>query len=327
MKEFNFNEISKHRTAMMGIATFMIIMCHAPASGVMMPSFLGYLLGLGNCGVDIFLFLSGFGCYYSLFKRPKLLRYYRKRYFRIGIPYLFITIPFVICYLLLGIYSISDAFLSITTMDYWLEHKGAWYIALLVPLYLFSPLFYKILSDKKKWWLLLIMLVCIEVMSYINTEGLVGHNVLNNIQFALQRVPNYFLGMIVGEISKNGVRIKYNKLLINIFCVLILFFLCRYLIPNVFTLWLLVPIFIIVLAKLISFVPSVEFVLNTLGKISLESYLTNISINKLLVILIPRYISSELFNGRYLEYFIVVVLGLLVAVLVNRVSTKILKCI
>lgn len=70
MNNFNLQEISNHRTALMGIATLMIIVCHAPASGVKMPIYLTKIFGLGNYGVDIFLFLSGIGCYYSLSKAP-----------------------------------------------------------------------------------------------------------------------------------------------------------------------------------------------------------------------------------------------------------------
>ncbi len=52
----------------MGIATLMIIACHAPASGVLMPRVISCLFTLGNYGVDIFLFLSGLGLSYSMNK-------------------------------------------------------------------------------------------------------------------------------------------------------------------------------------------------------------------------------------------------------------------
>ena len=61
--------LSKYRTQMMGLAALMIIFCHAPASGVVMPPFLHKVLGLGNFGVSIFLLLSGLGSWYSLNKR------------------------------------------------------------------------------------------------------------------------------------------------------------------------------------------------------------------------------------------------------------------
>ena len=69
MLSFDLSLISRFRTQLMGIATIMIIACHAPASNVLMPSSIAKLLSLGNWGVDIFLFLSGVVVYYSLRKR------------------------------------------------------------------------------------------------------------------------------------------------------------------------------------------------------------------------------------------------------------------
>lgn len=68
--QFDFGDISRYRTQLMGMASLMIIACHAPASGVLMPPVLANVLSYGNFGVDIFLLLSGLGLYYSLSKRP-----------------------------------------------------------------------------------------------------------------------------------------------------------------------------------------------------------------------------------------------------------------
>ena len=69
-RQFDFGDISRYRTQLMGLATLMIIACHAPASGVLMPPVFAKVLSYGNFGVDIFLFLSGLGLFYSLSKRP-----------------------------------------------------------------------------------------------------------------------------------------------------------------------------------------------------------------------------------------------------------------
>lgn len=322
MQNLTLQKISKYRTALMGIATLMIIISHAPASGVIMPHIWERIMGLGNFGVDIFLFLSGIGGYYSLSKMPKKSDYFKKRYLRLGIPYFLITTPFIITYLLMGVYSIPDALLSFTTFDFWLEHKGAWFIAMLIPLYLLSPVFFNLLSGKKKWWMLIILSGCIVVLCNIPTEN----SVLSNIQFAFQRVPSYLVGMAIGEYCKSPGSSTPNNLIIKMF----VFggggyLLCHYLWPKIFFLWILVPIVVIILTKFIDINPPISTILNPLGKISLESYLTNISINKLLVILIPYYINSKLFYGRYLEYSVVVILGLLTAVIINKISNRILR--
>ena len=67
----DLNDFSKHRKALMGFSIFLILVCHASGRGVSMPNWMLYFLSLGNIGVDIFFFLSGFGCYYSLSHNTK----------------------------------------------------------------------------------------------------------------------------------------------------------------------------------------------------------------------------------------------------------------
>lgn len=63
---FNLSLFSKYRTEIMGIAAIMIIIGHAEGNGVLMPWMMTKIIIQGGLGVDIFLFLSGMGLYYSL---------------------------------------------------------------------------------------------------------------------------------------------------------------------------------------------------------------------------------------------------------------------
>ena len=212
MKEFEFQDISKYRSSLMGIATLMIIMCHAPASNVLLPSAIGRIMSLGNYGVDIFLFLSGLGCYYSLSKRPRYKDFVKKRGVRLFAPYLLIMIPFIIFYLVMGEYNVKDALLSLTTFDYWVYHKGAWFVALLVPLCLISPLLYKLLTSRYKYLNLITMIVAIVVLCNLSTEHCAYHDILRNIQFAFQRVPSFLIGMAIATLCKSQKTIGLSKL-------------------------------------------------------------------------------------------------------------------
>ena len=306
----------------MGIATLMIIVCHAPASGVALPNVLGRILGLGNFGVDIFLFLSGLGCYYSLSKTTIWADYLKKRYVRIGIPFLLITLPYIILFLLLGEYSLRDAILSLTTLDYWIAHKGAWFVALLIPLYFLSPVIFKVLSGKKMSGGLVLMTVCIIWISNINADKLCCSNIISNIQFVLQRVPSFLIGMAIGKLCKEDCDIKDSRLQIFATGGVILYIVCYFQIRNIFTGWMVILPLILILVKFLDYFPSLSNHLESIGKISLESYLTNIYINHFLCVLIPSRIKHAIFYGRYLEYLIVIVLGLGIAFWVNRVSTR-----
>ena len=72
--QFNWGIISKYRSQVMGIAILWIILFHAKAQGIKIPhmQFLNYILNHGNLGVEIFLFVSGIGMYFSLSKGYKL---------------------------------------------------------------------------------------------------------------------------------------------------------------------------------------------------------------------------------------------------------------
>lgn len=153
---FNLGELSQYRPQLMGIAAIMIIVCHAVASRVVMPYWIGRFLIYGNLGVDIFLFLSGIGCFYSLDKDKQargVTTFYSRRLKRLFPVYLSIYIALNIIFLILGERNIVEALLSVTALEYWLYHRGAWFVSLIIPLYLLSPLFYRLMYSRWKWFL------------------------------------------------------------------------------------------------------------------------------------------------------------------------------
>lgn len=70
--QIHLNVISTFRKELMGIATILILICHAPGNGIYMPKYLEYLIVQGQIGVDIFLFLSGMGLWFSLTNHEQL---------------------------------------------------------------------------------------------------------------------------------------------------------------------------------------------------------------------------------------------------------------
>lgn len=307
----------------MGLAAIMIIACHAPASGVLMPNLAHKALSVGNLGVDVFLLLSGLGCWFSLNKSPQVMwggQFYKKRFFRVYIPYLIIYVPFNICLLCLGQYEILDSLSSILTLEYWLHHRGAWFVSLLVPLYLLCPLLNKLLSGEKKWFMCLATVLLITVFSAIPLDAS-KDNVLYNIQFAMSRVPSFIIGMSLGQSCKEGKGISAYWIVV----LLIIYVVFRISFRSFNVAYLTVPIITCLLIAICCLCEkySVYAFLTFMGTISLESYLTNITLNKLCQAIIPSHISSPIFYGRYLEYAIVIVLGIVAAYLVNMLSKKI----
>lgn len=136
---YNISMLSAYRSQLMGIATIMIIICHAHAMINNLPHFVYRMLDYGNLGVDIFLLLSGVGCYYSLYKNRDLKRFYKRRIVRLLIPYLIITFPFALYYVIAGRDTLCDFCLTMTTLGFWIHHNTAWFVSLMIPLYVFAP--------------------------------------------------------------------------------------------------------------------------------------------------------------------------------------------
>lgn len=63
----NLVDLSRFRTELMGISAMLILLCHSTAY-IAMPIGVMYALSVANIGVDLFLFLSGVGMWYSLSK-------------------------------------------------------------------------------------------------------------------------------------------------------------------------------------------------------------------------------------------------------------------
>lgn len=104
-----------------------------------------YFSSIGYGGVDIFLFLSGFGLLCGFDKNNRIKRFYLKRFIRIYPIYLFIIIvasilaqeynPILIFVKSLGI----GYYLQFITNDNWYE----WYIPTILLFYLLFLLIYK----------------------------------------------------------------------------------------------------------------------------------------------------------------------------------------
>lgn len=175
MIQFNVQDISEYRGQLMGIATLLVIFGHSVGNGVAMPRWMESLCGLSSVGVDIFLLVSGLGLWYSLTSlngnnvQQGVRCWYLRRYKRILIPYL-IIIGFHYTLSVLHGMPISQALFELSTLSYWVNHQGAWFIAMLIPVYALTPLHYRICNKVKSpvlySSLLIAFMVVISALNY-----------------------------------------------------------------------------------------------------------------------------------------------------------------
>lgn len=263
----------------MGLAALMVIVCHAPQYGVAMPYTLGKLLARGGLGVDIFLFLSGLGCWYSLSKGVNLKHWYQKRFIRIFIPYFLMQIPFWLWRFSIGSFSLSEEFLVFSTIEFWTRHIGAWYVALLLPLYIITPAIYRLFLLKNRFLIASLFVVVIIVVCMLNINMFAGkeHEILKNLQWTFGRVPSFIIGMALAPLVKRGVNV--NKVVLVILPILIYYVINKLTCHEANTEWCLVlptlTVYVILLEKLNKASYVYNFI-SWMGLVSLESYLANI---------------------------------------------------
>lgn len=139
--------ISKYRTEIMGYAILGVMLAHIKGICGFPDTIFNKLLGVFCFSVFTggFVFLTGLGLCFSLYKDGNLKRFYMKRIKRLLISYWIISTPY---FLYTDLYLNSDAVAfveHVTTISFWLQgnYSGMWYIAMTVVIYLIYPFMHK----------------------------------------------------------------------------------------------------------------------------------------------------------------------------------------
>jgi len=135
------NDISEHRTLLMGVAMLSIMLFHQGWIWGWNP-FFAFFHFYGNWGVDIFFFVSGFGLYYSLKRDYNVISFYKRRLLRM-MPLCLVCgmFRYVVDHILpvgiggypTGDHEISSNWMTILSWD-------KWFIPVIMVYYLLMPL-------------------------------------------------------------------------------------------------------------------------------------------------------------------------------------------
>jgi peptidoglycan/LPS O-acetylase OafA/YrhL len=198
-----------------------------------------------------------------------------------------------------------------------------WYVALLVFLYPLAPLLYRTFELSRSRTVIAISLVAlILIITHIPVEktGDLTNSIILNLQGTFKRTVSFVMGMYIAPYVKQG--IKANALYIIVAsaqgCLLF-----HFLMKEVFYVWLYVLPLLIVLCYILERLPEKSIAnvfLLWIGAASLESYLTNVGIRALMPLYISPWSGNPLFGGHYLDYALVIVLGLIMSYLTHVMS-------
>ena len=327
--------VSKYKTEIYGIAILWIVIFHGLAINSVNFSFntkillpLHYMINLGNIGVDIFLFLSGITLYYSYHKNPDIYSFIKKRFFRLMLPVLIINgLYWFVRFVLIEGSSIFMFIDRILLLRFW--HTGdqaIWFVSLIAILYLIYPYIYNFLSSNKgsKFWLRSILLLSFAYL-FVICLALSNNELYDMTEIATTRIPVFILGCILGQVTYKKKKIN-KKFIIPIVLILIGFSIIMlleiltkyqirflYLVGGVCLTYIFA--FLLELIEKIKISNYIKKFLSFFGNISLELYLSHITINQIYR-LTPLYQKGDL-----LGYTIVIILSILTAWLTSKLIT------
>lgn len=199
IKDIELANISRFRGELMGVAMLFIILFH-----VALPrgdAFFG-LRRMGNVGVDMFLFLSGIGLWFSWTKTPSVRHFFLRRYLRIYPTWFLIACLYYLPRFHGG--SLADwvnLFGEITVnWGFWLHDELTfWYIPATMMLYLFAPAYMQLIRRHPVYkWLPVAMVMWCILVEYVTPI----HHVVGHLEIFWSRVPIFFIGINMGEMVR-----------------------------------------------------------------------------------------------------------------------------
>lgn len=197
-----FADLSRYRGELMGAAMLFIMLFHMPLARS--SAFYG-LHRMGSIGVDMFLFLSGVGLWYSWTKRPELYHFWAKRAVRIYPIWLFVAgFHYIGQYIQEVGYSSNIAELIgnlAINWTFWLYGDLAfWFVPAILALYVLAPFYMMLIRQHPIYqWLPVLMLVWCFAVEYVPDL----RKEFFRMAIFWQRMPIFFLGINMAETIRN----------------------------------------------------------------------------------------------------------------------------
>ncbi len=206
------SDIFNYRVEIFGFSALMIVFHHLgnrgiPGSSVMpevMKDIFSFVLLKANIGVDIFVFLSAIGLYYSMSKNS-VKDFYLHRFSRVFVTWLVIMVPvFIYEDLVLSRGGIIGFLLDTTTLRYWFDHANTntpWFVPFIIVLYLIYPILYKVDERTKHTGTIILLIFSV---GFVVLGSLLPIQLFSDFSFCFSRVPIFLFGILIAGPIKNG---------------------------------------------------------------------------------------------------------------------------
>ena len=210
-KKLDYSILSKRRNDLFGISIVSIVIFHYFLLSKLVLA-AEYKALVGSVGVPIFLVLSGMGLFFSMSKNPDLKNFYKKRLVRVLIPYFIVScVHFLVRYVIIEGKNFVQFLKGVFFVDFFTKGDSQfWFICLILIMYVFFPLFFKLFQSGKKNFLKLVILVGV-VVAFNFALGKLAPAFYKNIEVMLTRIPAFIIGVYIGEkvYNKRPVQIPF----------------------------------------------------------------------------------------------------------------------
>lgn len=324
----------EYRTVWMGLAAVWVVWFH---STIIPPGSLLLLLKeYGYGGVDIFMFASGIGCYYSLAKNDNAIAFLKRRFVKIFPTYWCFISLWLLFKLVTSEMPVSAIIGNVLCVQNFSGqgYEFDWYTGAICWFYLLTPLLYRISNRLDSWktniGFILFLFIC-SLIFWGNYSWII----------VAARLPIFFIGILFGKMGKEGSLISKWNLLVLDALVLVGIVMLRYFskhYPNY--LWscgldwypfiLIVPGFCISVSYLLELMKDnvgkkfLVKIISTIGKYSFEIYLLHMFIFELYGY---YFVAAGLVTNRIRYQLCAIALLVPGCVLLNKYKSVVLKMI
>ena len=321
---------SEYRSELMGIAIIGVLIAHTIGLGEikaenLLSRAIGFIPRLAL--TQGFLFLSGFGLYYSFAKNSNIKDFYIRRINRLLIPFVILSAWFFIYRDFIETLQPVNFLLHISSLAFWFEgnYCGMWYIAISVLLYTIFPLFYKAISlnggKATATFVLLAILLNFAIQQFLPAY-------YNKVAIGINKIPIFIVGIYAGQLSLS----EMKKESIIFFCLTGMFWVISFFLKSHFEyaveiytmtekiVYMFAICILLSVSENLVFVKWICKMLKWFGRYSLELYVLHL--------LIFSFLSSEMLFGNTsptVKVWIMVAGALLLCVPFHKLTDVIIK--
>ena len=281
MKKLNMYVISINRDTIYGLSILWIMLFHSTflfSKPWMLP--LARIKNIGNCGVDIFLFVSGICLFFSFSKGGSLKDFYLRRLRRVYLPTLLVTIPW---FGFLAPYKQPDFLtflLNATGLSLFVSGNHIiWFVVAILCFYAIYPLLYRAFEKTNHAiWPLLLMLGLSFLLNFAIRS--LFPKFWEGDEILFRRVPIFLIGAYCGRFvyEKRTLPITHIQVIaITVLVTLVYFGIYKYWRPHSFQRYayiVMAPCFTAFFGILGQVAP-IRRVASWFAPITLELYLTH----------------------------------------------------